>query len=1131
MNEHFDVRLLRRSLGETRRSRSVRSLYGDRTWVEDLDIVNELGAHTGCVNALRWPSLTRFISHDPAHVSSANTVCGSWSTCGNLLASGSDDTYLNIWAYNPSGSAKPFSLNTSVNTGHHANIFSVKFMPHSSDRTVVTCAGDSEVRVFDLEYAGAATQAGSSESFSASTRSRRFNNYFQNARWLNEGNTNCRVYRSHADRAKRIVTESSPYLFLTCSEDGEVRQWDLRQPSSAYPAPRGGRGSRFREALDSDSGDIPPPLISYKKYALDLNSISCAPSQPQYIALGGAHLHCFLHDRRMLGRDLDSERGTRITHKPVVGTLEDEAMSDATRCVRRFAPNNKRKSGPRDHGHITACKISDATPNEMVASWSGDQIYSFDIVKSPDARDADARADEAFQYNRLRNRSDRKRKRVKPNASSSSLGESANPSRRLRRVADDQPEQGQTALLARYAGGESELIPIPSISSEAASESPSAHEILLTEAQRAGERVARSLIQLRKTLFDFSTSMSDEDTASMETSSELTPHAAAFTDVLGQCASLLPQMDEIIRTWSYPVNPSEEDVLLQNTLRRNRQSSWRFVQAAGCLAQTLGGRLQSLRPVTDPRLVQFDQIRPAAHEGKNIQPESRFCYDFLRATLLWLRGGQQAVLRGFKRPPSVSAESPRFPLGREETLHDFVPKLEEYLMSLADEETPIVNLDTNRFERDETRQVFQSQKAAVLAFTRALAHTKLQERQGLSETRVDAANPQTGIRIMDKGAATRFWGIKVGRSLLLQAAEGVTFDFVNRAFGGLRLHLVESDASEERSQEDIDLGEEEQILEAIDIVATMAASDAASNSASISVQQTESTSDLPDTARGTADGTSQADVETSTPPIIHVEDAGGDEEREDAAQNEDDEDNNDNDNSDDEATESDENEAPERMLFRRRLGFARSRNRASVNLHVPYSSHSRVYKGHCNTRTVKDVNYYGMNDEYIVSGSDDGHFFIWDRKTSKILNILEGDGEVVNVVQGHPYEPLIACSGIDSTVKIFGAGGDNREREAVEKGVDIANPGGSVHSSLRFGGRRSTRRARGGDTEDSDDAEDNETSTSRGLPSRRAMHRSYEITSQNDVERRRSAGDNYVTVGSMEELLARAWIMSSLHMI
>ena len=65
---------------------------------------------------------------------------------------------------------------------------------------------------------------------------------------------------------------------------------------------------------------------------------------------------------------------------------------------------------------------------------------------------------------------------------------------------------------------------------------------------------------------------------------------------------------------------------------------------------------------------------------------------------------------------------------------------------------------------------------------------------------------------------------------------------------------------------------------------------------------------------------------------------------------------------------------------------------------------------------MKDVNFFGLDDEYVVSGSDSGHVFIWDRKTTELLNILEGDGEVVNVVQGHPYEPVLAVSGIDHTV-------------------------------------------------------------------------------------------------------------------
>ncbi|KAG2174630.1 hypothetical protein INT44_006894, partial [Umbelopsis vinacea] len=69
--------------------------------------------------------------------------------------------------------------------------------------------------------------------------------------------------------------------------------------------------------------------------------------------------------------------------------------------------------------------------------------------------------------------------------------------------------------------------------------------------------------------------------------------------------------------------------------------------------------------------------------------------------------------------------------------------------------------------------------------------------------------------------------------------------------------------------------------------------------------------------------------------------------------------------------------------------------------------------------TVKDVNFFGPNDEYVVSGSDEGNAFFWDKKTTRIVQILKADDETVNVIQGHPYNPVVAISGIDNTVKIF----------------------------------------------------------------------------------------------------------------
>ena len=140
------------------------------------------------------------------------TMDDSWSSSGRLLASGSDDQHLNIHSYQPESSTAQFALNTTVSTGHSANIFSVKFMPHSNDRTVVTCAGDFDVRVFDIENSGRSTiPPGSSNS---TTSSAQLNNLYKGVQYLSHGDTNTRVYRSHTDRVKRIVTESSPFLFM-----------------------------------------------------------------------------------------------------------------------------------------------------------------------------------------------------------------------------------------------------------------------------------------------------------------------------------------------------------------------------------------------------------------------------------------------------------------------------------------------------------------------------------------------------------------------------------------------------------------------------------------------------------------------------------------------------------------------------------------------------------------------------------------------------------------------------------------------------------------------------------------------------------------------------------------------------
>ncbi|XP_057974585.1 protein ALTERED SEED GERMINATION 2 isoform X2 [Malania oleifera] len=78
------------------------------------------------------------------------------------------------------------------------------------------------------------------------------------------------------------------------------------------------------------------------------------------------------------------------------------------------------------------------------------------------------------------------------------------------------------------------------------------------------------------------------------------------------------------------------------------------------------------------------------------------------------------------------------------------------------------------------------------------------------------------------------------------------------------------------------------------------------------------------------------------------------------------------------------------------------------------------YVGHCNVGTdIKQASFLGQRGEYIASGSDDGRWFIWEKRTGRLIKMLMGDENVVNCVQCHPFDCTVATSGIDSTIKIW----------------------------------------------------------------------------------------------------------------
>lgn len=103
---------------------------------------------------------------------------------------------------------------------------------------------------------------------------------------------------------------------------------------------------------------------------------------------------------------------------------------------------------------------------------------------------------------------------------------------------------------------------------------------------------------------------------------------------------------------------------------------------------------------------------------------------------------------------------------------------------------------------------------------------------------------------------------------------------------------------------------------------------------------------------------------------------------------------------------------------------------------------------------------------------------------------------------GHPYEPVLAVSGIDHTIKIFSP--DHRAQNDAQAGINVssATNGSSGFSSIS--GRR--RAGRGSNNEDGPPKE--------GLSSRKRMHQSYQIVSQNDMQRKGGMRDTFITVSA-----------------
>jgi len=71
--------------------------------------------------------------------------CLHFNHSGTRLASGSDDLHIKIWNHTTG------KCLTSFHSGHRANVFQAKFLPHAEmDTTFVSSGGDCQIRLNEL---------------------------------------------------------------------------------------------------------------------------------------------------------------------------------------------------------------------------------------------------------------------------------------------------------------------------------------------------------------------------------------------------------------------------------------------------------------------------------------------------------------------------------------------------------------------------------------------------------------------------------------------------------------------------------------------------------------------------------------------------------------------------------------------------------------------------------------------------------------------------------------------------------------------------------------------------------------------------------------------------------------------
>ncbi|XP_059896224.1 DDB1- and CUL4-associated factor 6 isoform X1 [Gadus macrocephalus] len=950
---------------------NIRTNYlGRREFVQRLKLEATLNVHDGCVNTI------------------------SWNETGEYILSGSDDTFLVI--------TNPYNrkVKKSIRSGHRANIFSAKFMPHTNDQEIISCSGDGII-------------------------------YYTHTEKSLELNRQCQ-FSCHYGTAYEIMTvPNDPYTFLSCGEDGTVRWFDLRTKTSC--------------TKEDCKDDI---LINCRRAA---TSISISPLVPYYLAVGCSDSSVRIYDRRMLG--------TRAT-----GNYMGRGTTGM--CV-RFVPAHLSNKSCR----VTSlCYSGDS--KEVLVSYSSDYIYLFDPaddqarqLKGP----SDERREELRQppVKRLRLRGDWSDTgpRARPESERERDGEQSPNVSLMQRMSDmlsrwfEEASEAQgnrggrpqtrprgTAIRPEIGSSSQMDSSAPPAATETPAQAPSTSETptqapSTSETPTQGPSTSETTTEGPATSETPTVSPSTSETPTQGPSTSERPTAVAASPAL-PAAPPPPPSTSTSTSGTSPEVTAQPASSASTSLEPSSSSL-----ASSPDAEPSGHAEPAGDPASAPTPTHTSGPAAPSEFGPHRLPISLVCRRLQRLLQLAEPPGQGGERVGLGHPPADppprERQAPRAPPTAAAEGHESLRP--DSPSSVVNKQLGSMTLNEPQGRPEAGRSAPREAESVPASVSAAPGtSTSSSSAPGSTTGRAGATEPVLSLHYSSEGTTTSTIKLDFTDEWSSRAAS-------SRGSGGPKVSApaaVDSRAS---------LSAEGRGARSAEGRGARSVEGPAAEPAPASARPAPESSRADPPSEASPQGAGGAPPALERNPPDGMEDTSGGCRREEPpgegvpegtpqgaggqggppARG-----NPDSDDSDDDPIlipstrfrggqgqrfNTRGSAVGDRMirrsaaariqeLFRRRKERREMEESETQNIRRP--SVKMVYKGHRNSRTmIKESCFWG--DNFVMSGSDCGHIFVWDRHSGEHLMLLEADNHVVNCLQPHPYDPIMASSGIDYDIKIW----------------------------------------------------------------------------------------------------------------